>query len=42
MLALALYHVEDLVERGVLANYAEAATRLGVNRDWQTIEVGSG
>ena len=31
MLALA-YHVEDLVERGVLASYAEAATRLGISR----------
>ena len=31
MLALA-YHVEDLVDRGVLASYAEAAARLGVSR----------
>ena len=31
MLALA-YHVEDLVERGVLASYAEAAVRLAVSR----------
>ena len=31
MLALA-YHVEDLVERGALASYAEAAVRLGVSR----------
>ena len=31
MLALA-YHVEDLVERGVLASYAEAAAKLGVSR----------
>ena len=31
MLALA-YHVDDLVERGVLASYAEAAARLGVSQ----------
>ncbi len=31
MLALA-YHVEDLVARGVINNFAEAAARLGVSR----------
>jgi len=31
MLALA-YHVEDLIDRGVLTSYAEAAARRGVSR----------
>ena len=31
MLALA-YHVDDLVERGVLKSYADAADRLGITR----------
>ncbi len=31
MIALT-YHADDLVERGVLASYAEAAAKLGVSR----------